>query len=84
MFFGLFKKNQKEYPQADSQHTKELKAIWESLDQELKDFAMTTRDLSFGYNIKARFNERGMANLVKQLNDIGYEIRPKEKGRNRE
>jgi len=75
--FGLFKNKQQEHPQPDSQHTKELKAIWENLDQELKEFAMTTRDLGFGYNLKTRFNQKGMAELVSQLNDIGYEIRKK-------
>lgn len=81
MFFGLFNKRQREYPQPDPQHTKELKAIWEGLDQELKDFAMTSRDLGFGYNLKTRFNQRGMAELVKQLDDIGYEIRIKKEGK---
>ena len=84
MFFGLFNKKKKESSQPDPQHTKELKAIWESLDQDLKDFAMTTRDLGFGYNLKTRFNQKGMAELVKQLDDIGYEIRVKEEGENRE
>jgi len=79
--FGLFKKKE---PLPDSEHTKELKAIWESLDQDLKNFALTTRDLGFGHNLKTRFNQRGMANLVKQLNDIGYEIRPKEESEHNE
>ena len=56
----------------------ELKKIWESLDQELKDFAKTARRLGLGHNLKTRFNERGMAELVKQLDEIGYEIRKKE------
>jgi len=59
-------------------HDLELKKIWDSLDQELKDFAKTARGLGLGHNLKTRFNERGMAELVKQLDEIGYEIRKKE------
>ena len=59
-------------------HDLELKEIWDSLDQELKDFAKTARGLGLGHNLKTRFNERGMAELVKQLDEIGYEIRKKE------
>lgn len=59
-------------------HDLELKAIWEGLDQELKDFAKTVRRLGLGHNLKTRFNERGMAELVKQLNEIGYDIVKKE------
>jgi len=55
----------------------ELIEIWEGLDQELKDFAKTSRRLGLGRNLKTRFNERGMAELVKQLDEIGYEIRRK-------
>ena len=57
----------------------ELKEVWEELDEELKDFAKTARRLGLGRNLKTRFNERGMAELVIQLDDIGYEIRKKEK-----
>ena len=56
----------------------ELKEVWEELDEELKDFAKTARRLGLGHNLKTRFNERGMAELVKQLDEIGYEIRKKE------
>jgi len=56
----------------------ELKEVWDGLDQELKDFAKTARRLGLGHNLKTRFNERGMAELVKQLDEIGYEIRKKE------
>ena len=59
-------------------HDLELKAIWNSLDQKLKDFAKTACGLGLGHNLKTRFNERGMAELVKQLDEIGYEIRKKE------
>jgi len=89
--FGLFKKKEQELrpmAQPDSEHTKELKAIWASLDQELKDFAKTTHDLGLGglrYNrLKVCFNERGMSELVRQLGKIGYEIRSKEEGDDRE
>jgi len=83
--FGLFKKKEKqEYVDPYPEHTKELKAIWASLDQELKDFAKTTHDLGLGglkYNkLKVCFNERGMSELVRQLDKIGYEIRAKEEG----
>jgi len=86
MFWGLFagKKPQEPQPksQSDPEHTKELKAIWESLDQDLKDFAKETHDLGLGglpsNKLKVRFNERGMSELVRQLNEIGYEIKPKE------
>ena len=57
----------------------ELKEVWEELDEELKDFAKTARRLGLGHNLKTRFNERGMAELVIQLDEIGYEIRKKEK-----
>ena len=57
----------------------ELKEVWEELDEELKDFAKTARRLGLGRNLKTRFNERGMAELVIQLDEIGYEIRKKEK-----
>jgi len=59
-------------------HDLELKEVWEGLDPELKDFAKTARRLGLGHNLKIRFNERGMAELVKQLHEIGYEIRKKE------
>jgi hypothetical protein len=59
-------------------HDLDLKEIWEGLDQQLKDFAKTARSLGLGHNLKTRFNERGMAELVYQLNEIGYEIRKKE------
>ena len=59
-------------------HDLDLKEIWEDLDQELKDFAKTARGLGLGHNLKTRFNERGMAELVYQLDEIGYEIRKKE------
>jgi hypothetical protein len=55
----------------------ELKKIWDDLDQELKDFAKTARRLGLGRNLKTRFNERGIAELVYQLDEIGYEIRKK-------
>jgi len=61
-----------------TEHDLKLKAIWEALDPELKDFAKTARRLGLGRNLKTRFNERGMAELVKQLDEIGYEIRKKE------
>ena len=87
--FGLFKKKKPQLmAQPDPDHTKELKAIWASLDQELKDFAKTTHDLGLRgsrYNrLKVCFNERGMSELVRQLNEIGYEISAKEKGDDRE
>jgi len=85
MFFGLFGKKKEEQmakPLPDSKHTNELKAIWAGLDQDLKDFAYATRDLGLSHNCKIRFNERGMSNLVKQLGEIGYEIRPKEESKN--
>ena len=87
--FGLFKKKKPQpMAQPDPEHTKELKAIWASLDQELKDFAKTTHDLGIRgsrYNkLKVCFNERGMSELVRQLDEIGYEIRAKEKGDDRE
>lgn len=60
----------------------ELKATWDGLDPELKDFAKTARSLGLrfgpGRNLKTRFNERGMAELVYQLNEIGYDIVKKE------
>jgi len=56
----------------------ELKEVWEELDEELKDFAKTARRLGLGRNLKTRFNERGMAELINQLDEIGYEIRKKE------
>jgi len=59
------------------EHIESLKETWESLDAELKDFATTTRDLGLGYNLKARLNQKGMAELVSQLDDVGYEIRKK-------
>lgn len=74
----MFGKKKEQQPRPDSEHTKELKAIWENLDQDLKDFALKTRDLGFGYNLKTRFNQQGMARLVKQLDEIGYEIKPQE------
>jgi len=59
-------------------HDLELQDIWDSLDLELKDFAKATRSLGLGHNLTVRFNERGMAELVYQLAEIGYEIKKKE------
>ena len=59
-------------------HDLELQEIWDSLDSELKDFAKETRSLGLGHNLNVRFNERGMAELVYQLAEIGYEIKKKE------
>lgn len=59
-------------------YDRELQDIWDSLDQELQDFAMQTRSLGLGHNLNVRFNERGMAELVYQLAEIGYEIKKKE------
>lgn len=59
-------------------HDRELQDIWDSLDEELQNFAMQTRNLGLGHNLNVRFNERGMAELVKQLDEIGYEIKKKE------
>jgi hypothetical protein len=59
-------------------HDLELQDIWDSLDPELKDFAKTTRSIGLGHNARVRFNERGMAELVYQLAEIGYEIKKKE------
>ena len=59
-------------------HDLELQDIWDSLDLDLKDFAKSTRSLGLGHNLNVRFNERGMAELVYQLAEIGYEIRKKE------
>lgn len=59
-------------------HDLELQDIWDSLDSELKDFAKVTRSLGLRHNANVRFNERGMAELVYQLAEIGYEIRKKE------
>jgi len=59
-------------------HDRELQSIWDSLDSELKDFAKATRNIGLGYNARVRFNERGMAELVSQLAEIGYEIKKKE------
>ena len=59
-------------------HDLELQDIWDDLDPELKDFANETRSLGLGHNLNVRFNERGMAELVYQLAEIGYEIRKKE------
>jgi len=73
-----FTKSQEPVKYEPTAHDLELKKIWESLDQELKDFAKTARGLGLGHNLKTRFNERGMAELVKQLDEIGYEIRKKE------
>jgi len=73
-----FKK--KKSQEHDTQPDPHLKAVWENLDQDLKDFAMTTHDLGLRRNLKIRFNERGMAKLVKQLDEIGYEIRKKGAG----
>ena len=88
MFGLLNKKEPQQIPQADSEERKELKKIWDSLDQELKDFAKTTHDLGLRgsrYNrLKVCFNERGMSELVRQLDEIGYEITAKEKGDDRE
>jgi len=73
-----FTKSQEPVKYELTAHDLELKAIWNSLDQELKDFAKTARGLGLGHNLKTRFNERGMAELVNQLDEIGYEIRKKE------
>jgi len=73
-----FTKSQEPEKYELTEHDLKLKAIWEGLDQELKDFAKTARGLGLGHNLKTRFNERGMAELVKQLDEIGYEIRKKE------
>ena len=73
-----FKKPQQPEKYEPTAHDLELKEIWDSLDQELKDFAKTARRLGLGRNLKTRFNERGMAELVNQLDEIGYEIRKKE------
>jgi len=85
MFLGLFAGKKPQGPQPKSQsdpEQKELKAIWESLDQKLKNFAKETHDLGLGglpsNKLKVRFNERGMSELVRQLDKIGYEIKPKE------
>jgi hypothetical protein len=59
-------------------HDRELEDIWNNLDDELQDFAMQTRSLGLGHNLNVRFNERGMAELVSQLAEIGYEIKKKE------
>jgi len=59
-------------------HDRELQDIWDNLDQELQDFAMETRNIGLGHNARVRFNERGMAELVYQLAEIGYEIKKKE------
>jgi len=59
-------------------HDRELQHIWDNLDQELQDFAMETRSIGLGHNAKVRFNERGMAELVYQLAEIGYKIKKKE------
>ena len=59
-------------------HDLELKEVWEGLDPELKDFAKATHKLGLGHNLNVRFNERGMAELVHQLAEIGYEIKKKE------
>ena len=59
-------------------HDRELQDVWDNLDEELQDFAMETRNMGLGHNAKVRFNERGMAELVLQLAEIGYEIRKKE------
>ena len=59
-------------------HDLELQDIWDSLDSELKDFAKETRSLGLDHNLNVRFNERGMAELVYQLAEIGYEIKKKE------
>lgn len=59
-------------------HDRELQDIWDNLDQELQDFAKETRNIGLGHNARVRFNERGMAELVYQLAEIGYEIKKKE------
>ncbi len=59
-------------------HDLELQDIWDSLDLELKDFAKATRSLGLRHNANVRFNERGMAELIYQLAEIGYEIKKKE------
>ena len=59
-------------------HDLELQDIWDSLDPELKDFAKATHKLGLGHNLNVRFNERGIAELVYQLAEIGYEIKKKE------
>ena len=61
-----------------TEHDLKLLKIWEGLDQDLKDFAKTSRRLGLGHNLKTCFNERGMAELIYQLDEIGYEIRKKE------
>jgi len=60
------------------EHTDKLKQIWENLDEDLKDFALTSRNLGLAHNLKVKFNERGMAELILQLHDIGYEIQKKD------
>lgn len=59
-------------------HDRELQKIWDSLDEELQNFALETRNIGLGYNARVRFNERGMAELIYQLAEIGYEIKKKE------
>jgi len=73
-----FRKTEEPEKYEPTAHDLELKEVWNSLDQELKDFAKTARRLGLGHNLKTRFNERGMAELVNQLDEIGYEIRKKE------
>ena len=72
-----FRKSQEPKKYELTERDLELMEIWEGLDRELKDFAKTARRLGLGRNLKTRFNERGMAELVKQLDEIGYEIRRK-------
>ena len=72
-----FKKQQQPEKYELTAHDLKLKEIWEGLDEELKDFAKTARRLGLGRNLKTRFNERGIAELIYQLNEIGFEIRKK-------
>ena len=77
-FLRYFIRNKPTKRHEDPQHIESLKETWEDLDTELRDFAITNRDIGLGQSLKICFNERGMAELVIQLGEIGYEIRKKE------
>jgi len=64
-----------------SDYERNLLEIWESLDSELKAFAKSDRPHIAPRGNKIRFNEKGMAELVRQLDEIGYEIRKKKGNR---